>query len=194
MTAARRLHGDTRGSAAMQFALTVPAMLMVITGLGEMAFQGYVQSVLTGAVQKAGRDSTLEGNNSQAQTDAIDAVVKTAVGQLVPAATFVSTRMTYGDYASIKGEPFVDKNGNGVCDNGESYIDTNANKQYDLNPGVAGQGNAGDTTQYSMKVTYHRLFPVGLLGWSPTVQLSATTLLKNQPYNTQSNDDLVRTC
>jgi hypothetical protein len=46
-----------------------------------------------------------------------------------------------------------------------------------------------------MTATYPRLFPVaGLLGWPKTQTISATTLLKNQPYATQTTTANVTVC
>lgn len=189
----RRLVLDRRGSPAVEFAIVAPVMLMLMMGLGELAFQDYVQAVLTGAVQKAGRDSTIQGNAQQ--TDAIDAPVKTAVKALVPTATFTSVRANYDNYASMAGEPFTDSKYpntssgtyDGICDHGESYTDVNGNSHYDLDLSASGEGGASDIARYTMTVTYNRIFPIGRwVGWGNAVTLSATTLLKNQPYATQT--------
>ena len=175
--------------------MVAPVMLMLMMGLGEMTYQDYVQSVLTGAVQKVGRDSTIQGNATAAQSDALDAVVRKAVMALVPSATFVSSRSNFDNYAAIAGEPFTDSKYpnnasgtyDGICNHGESYTDVNSNGHYDTDLSQTGQGGAGDVTQYTMTVTYNRIFPIGTyMGWGRTVTLSATTLLKNQPYATQS--------
>lgn len=187
----RSLSDDRRGTAVLQFALVAPVLFTLLMGLAELAFQNYVQSVLTGAVQKAARDSTIQGNADQ--TAAIDNVVQTLVKRLAPAATFVSTRSNYDNYASIAGEPFTDSKYpntsagtfDGICNHGEPYVDVNGNGQYDLDLSSSGQGGANEVTQYTMAVTYRRLFPVGLFGWGKTVTLTASTIFKNQPYATQ---------
>lgn len=185
-----RLRADVRGSPALQFALVLPVMLMLIMGLGELTFQTYVQSVLTGAVQKAGRDSTIQGASTQ--TDTIDAAVQAVVQRVVPSGTFTSTRANYDNYSAIAGEPFTDSpypsssgTYDGVCNHGETYVDVNNNGHYDLDLSTSGQGGANDVTKYTMTVTYRRLFPVGFIGWSQNARLSATTILKNQPYASQ---------
>lgn len=191
-----RLVADRRGGAAEEFALVAPVLLVLIMGLGDLAFQEYVQAVLTGSVQKAGRDATIEGNATQ--TAAIDAKVTATVSKLVPSATFTSTRANYDTYADIAGEPFTDSRYpndatgtlDGICDHGESYTDVNGNGRYDSNLGASGQGGANDVTKYTMTVTYNRLFPLGaLIGWGKTVTLTATTILKNQPYATQTTNN-----
>jgi len=92
-------------------------------------------------------------------------------------------------------EPFTDSNGNGVRDPGECFTDENGNGSWDQDPGAAGQGGASAVTVYTMTATYPRLFPVaGLLGWPKTQTISATTLLKNQPYATQTTTANVTVC
>ena len=169
-------------------------MLMVMMSLGDLAFQGYVQSVLSGAVQKAARDSTIQGNATSIQSTQIDLAVKNVLSRLVPSATFSSSRSNFDNYAAIAGEPFTDTRFpdnnagtlDGVCNHNESYVDVNSNGRYDLNLGNDGQGGANDVTKYSFTVTYRRLFPIPLVGLDPMVTISTTTILKNQPYATQS--------
>lgn len=181
-----RLRGDARGATLVEFAIVTPVMLSLIMGLGELAYQGYVQSVLTGSVQKAGRDSTIQGNGSQ--TAQIDTVVMQAVWTVAKNATYTSTRKSYASFGQIAPEPFVDSNHNGQYDAAtECFTDTNGNGSWDADPGITGQGNASDVTVYSINISYKRLFPVfGLIGMSPTAALNATTTLKNQPWATQT--------
>ena len=199
----RCLAADDRGSPAAEFAIVLPVMLILMMGLIDLAVQGYVEAVLTGAVQKAGRDSTIQGNATQTAT--IDANVKAAVKAVAANATFTSTRTNFDTYGTIAGEPFVDSKYpatssgvyDGICNHGESYTDLNGNSRYDLDTSATGQGGANDVTRYTMTVTYNRLFPIAsMIGWGRTVTLTATTLLKNQPYATQSvnTGTIARTC
>lgn len=184
---------DRRGSPAVEFALIFPVAITLMLGLGDLAFQGYLQSVLTGAVQKAGRDSTIQGNATQ--TDAIDQKVINAVKSISPAATFVASRQNYDNYGAIGPEPYTDTNHNGVRDPGECYSDVNGNGSWDADPGSSGEGGASDVTLYKMTVVYPRLFPFAwLIGWSNSVTVSATTILKNQPYQTQVTTTVVSKC
>ena len=183
----RRLRWDDRGIAMVEFAFVAPVMVIVLMGMGEVLYQPYLQSVLTGAVQKAGRDSTIEDSVYSDEAMArIDARVMSAVRDVAKTATFQSRRESYSSFSLIKPEYFVDSNSNGVRDNNECFDDVNGNGGWDARPGRTGQGGADDITAYTMTVTYHRLFPVmGVLGWSPTQTVSAQTLLKNQPYQGQ---------
>jgi len=182
---ASRLLRDQRAAPAVEFAMILPATLLLVLGFGDLVYQAYLESVLTGAVQKAGRDSTIQGNATQ--TDQIDQKVIDAVKAAAPRATFVSSRENYDNYSEIGPEPFTDTNHNGIRDTGECYSDVNGKSQWDSDPGTAGQGGANDVTYYKMKATYPRLFPMAwLIGWSQSVTISASTILKNQPYATQT--------
>ena len=178
----RRLLANTRGGAAIEFALVAPVMLLLGMGLLEFSYQGYMQAVLTGSVQKAGRDATIQG----ATAATIDAGVLTAVQRINAKAAFTPgypLRKSYADYGYISAEPFTDTNGNGQYDQGECFTDVNNNGVWDADPGNSGLGGADETVVYTVSVTYTRPFPVYVwLGFGSTATITATTVLKNQPY------------
>lgn len=187
------LRDDRRGAVLVEFAILTPVMLVMLMGLGDMLYQVYTQSILNGELQKAARDSGIEGGATNTAT--IDAKVQTMVKKIAPGATFTSTRKSYDTFSEVAPEPFTDSNGNGVRDPGECFTDENGNGTWDQDPGAAGQGGASAVTVYTMTATYPRLFPVaGLLGWPTTQTVSATTLLKNQPYATQTTTANVTVC
>ena len=190
-----RLGGDRRGTTVIEFAIISPVMMLLIMGLGDILYQEYAQSILNGALQKAGRDSSIQGGG--AVTGTIDAKVVAMVGSIMqspvqscPATasgTWCSTRENYDTFTEVAPEPFTDNDHDGLCDHGEPFTDENANGVWDADPGLSGQGGANDVTLYTMTITYPRLFPVAkLMGTSTTQTITATTLLKNQPYATQT--------
>lgn len=185
MARLRSLRRDTRGATIVEFALVSPVMILMMMGLGDLGYQVYAQSILNGAMQKAGRDSSIQGGANS--TAAIDAKVTAMVKNIANNATIVFTRKNYDSFSVIKPEPFTDTNSNGVRDAGECYTDINGNGQWDSDPGETGQGGANDVTVYTATVTYPHLFPVtGLFGWPSTQTITASTLLKNQPYASQT--------
>jgi hypothetical protein len=190
---AARLRGDARGVTVTEFAIVLPVMMTLLMGMGDLLYQNYVQSVLNGAMMKAGRDSSLEQN---AQTGAdLDAKVAAIVKVVANQATFTSERRSYASFSLVKPETFIDTNRNGIRDPGECYDDVNGNKQWDADPGILSQGGANDVTKYTMWVTYPRLFPVaGLFGWPSNLTIRSTTLLKNQPYRTQTVAEVKQIC
>lgn len=191
--ALRSLRRDRRGATLVEFAIVCPVMLLLMMGLGDMLYQIYAQAVLNGAVQKAARDSGIEGG--AANTATIDGQVSSIVGKVVGNATFVATRKSYDSFSEVAPEPFTDTNGNGIRDAGECFTDENGNGTWDADPGLAGQGGAGAVTLYTVTATYPHIFPVGrLLGWTGSQVISASTLLKNQPYATQTTNANVTVC
>ena len=189
----RRLARDERGATIIEFALVAPVMLLLIMGLGELMFTIYAQSILDGAIQKAGRDSAIQGGGDRA--GAIDTRVMDQMREIMRDATYTSTRRSYNNFSSVKPERFTDGNGNSRRDPGECFDDINGNRQWDVDPGFASQGGASDVTRYTIVVTYTRPFPVTtLLGWSSKATLTGQTLFKNQPYATQSSQTVTSVC
>ncbi len=188
-----RLGADTRGATMLEFALLAPVLIGLIMGLGDLMFQTYVQAILDGEMQKAGRDSSLEDNASG--NSAIDAKVQDAIRLIAKDAKFYPKRDYLASYALNKPEAIYDKNNNGILDRGECFDDVNGNGIRDLDPARSGQGGADDITRYTMRVVYTRPFPVAkLLGFSPTLEVSSTTLLKNQPYKNQTVFTIPKVC
>lgn len=190
---------DRSGVAAMEFGLVAPIMALFMMGIGDLLYGIYAQSILIGAVQKAGRDATLQQNSGSTATNAIDAAVMTMVRSVAPAATYSSTRENYTTFSLVdKPEPFTDSTTTGtvgVRDPGECYSDINGNGQWDADGSRTGVGGASDVAQYTITVTYPRIFPVAkLLGWGANATITAQTLLKNQPYNAQTTPTIQTIC
>lgn len=184
----RNLLLDRRGVTIVEFAIVAPVMLLLIMGMCDLTYRGYLQAVLSGTMQKAGRDSTIEGNDTEDAGKAIDAKVMVPIRAIAGKATYVSTRKSYSTFGAIAPEPFKDANKDGIYQPlTECFTDMNGNKKRDTDPGIIGQGGASDVVVYTMTVTYPRLFPLAKMLGFPAMQIiSATTILKNQPYKDQS--------
>lgn len=191
----RSIAGDRRAATIIEFAIITPVMLLLVMALGDLLYQEYAQSILNGALQKAGRDSSIQGGADSVAT--IDAKVVGMVSSIMrtpaqscpstAAGTWCSKRTNYDTFTAVAPEPFTDNDSDGLCNHGEPFTDINANGRWDADPGAVGQGGANDVTLYTITITYPRLFPVaGLMGASSTQTITASTLLKNQPYASQS--------
>jgi Flp pilus assembly protein TadG len=193
---AARVLADRRGATIADFAVVLPVMLVVILGLSDLTYQAYVQAVLTGAMQKAGRDSSLQDNSTTTAGATIDQQVMNQVWSVAKGATWQSSRKSYAQYGYITPEPYEDINNNGVYDpTVDCFTDLNGNRSRDLDPGLTGQGGANDVVVYTMTIRYTRLSPIGsIIGWSQTPTATATTILKNQPYATQTSAVATRVC
>ena len=187
------LREDRRGATVMEFALVAPVMLLLLMGLLDLSYRLYVQSILSGAMQQAGRAAALESGPG-ALADIDDKVVAN-VREVARNLTWESSRKAFSDYAKIGPEKFLDANSNGVRDPGECYSDVNNNKQWDADPGKSGIGGAKDSVVYKMTIRYPRVFPIAsLMGGSTEQEISSTTILKNQPYNSQNTAAPVTRC
>ncbi len=175
---------DIRGSAAVEFALIAPIMLMTIYGMFDIGHAQYTRALLEGTVEKASRSATIEG----AKTSVIDARVSAAIRQIAPGALITFKRTALADFSDLGlPEDFDDINKDGTCNDNEPFEDANGNNSYDLDRGKIGNGAARDVILYQVDVSYKRILPIGrLLGQSNTMTMNAATVLRNQPFGVQN--------
>jgi Flp pilus assembly protein TadG len=191
----RRLRGDTRAVTVVEFAIVTPVLMLLLLGLFDLLYQRYVQTVLDGAVIKAGRDSSLEVSSSENAGKKLDAAVQKVVATVAADATIRSERRSYATFAAMKPEPFRDANGDGLRQRGECYDDINGNGRWDADPGIKSQGGANDVTRYTVWITYPRLFAASaIVGGEKTNTVSSSTILKNQPYRVQQRIEVKSIC
>lgn len=182
------IRNDQSGATIIEFAIIAPVLIAFFMFLFDAGFNLYARAILSGEVNAAGRASTLE-TASQTVLDDLDGFVAGQVRKLIPHGQISFERVAYNNYgiAQSKAEPFVDTNQNGICDNGETFVDYNFNGQHDADAGRAGGGGARDVAVYTVTVRYPRIFPIDkLIGLDPNVEISATTLLRNQPFDSQT--------
>ncbi|KEO91476.1 dihydrolipoamide acetyltransferase [Erythrobacter longus] len=180
------LRSDENGATLVEFAIVAPVLMMVIMGIFDMGHTQYTSALMNGAMQKAGRDLTLQ--SAGATESAVDAAVVNQVTSVVPASAEIElVKLSHYEFEDIgEEEEYTDDNGDGECNNNEPFIDYNNNGVWDDNRGTAGLGGAKDAVLYTVNVSYDRLFPMaGLAGLPEKVELSASTVLRNQPYAEQ---------
>lgn len=179
---ARRLAADRRGATLVEFAMISPVLLLALMGMFDLGYNLYTNALLQGSIQKAARNSTIEGaGGAQA---AIDDEVSRAVRALVPNSTMAFSRKAYSDFSDVgRPEDFSDVDGDGTCNDGEPFEDANGNGRWDANRGNDGFGGARDAVLYEVRVNYPRPFPLWrLVGQPETFTMTARTVLRNQPY------------
>jgi Flp pilus assembly pilin Flp len=193
----RHLIADRSGATLVEFAFVAPILIMMIMGIFDMAHTQYTSALLNGAMQKAGRDMTLENAGSQQANN--DERVRQQVLTVLPAGAEVEfKRLSHFDFSDI-GEPeeVIEPapTANRRCDPGETYIDDNDNGRWDPDRGQVGNGGARDAVLFTAEVSYDRLFPMDqLIGLPGRVQLRATTVLRNQPFDEQDRSTDTRPC
>jgi Flp pilus assembly protein TadG len=187
----RSLRDDPSGVTVVEFALVAPVLCLVLLGAFDVSHTLYARAALQGIVQKTARDSTLESSAVAEQQAALDTKVKDQVTALANNATITISRRFYRSFseaAAARAEVFTDTNSNGRCDAGEPFEDVNRNNVWDPDGADAGQGGAKDATLYTVTMSYPRFFPVyKLVGGSDTTRISASTVLRNQPYGEQGS-------
>lgn len=187
----RSLRRDDRGTAITEFALTAPLFLLILMGIFDYSWQMYGKQVLSGAVAKAARAATLEGN-SGTQT-ALDTAVRNKVHNVFADANVTFTRKAYDSYDEI-GDPenYTDSNKNGRYDTGECYQDVNGNHNWDSDRGQNGNGGAEDVVVYTASMQITRILPVWtMLGQPQSTTIKASTVLRNQPYAAATSTNVV---
>jgi Flp pilus assembly protein TadG len=200
-TTAARIKQDERGATLVEFGIVAPVMCLLLVGAFDFAHTLYARAVLQGAVQKAARDSALETGAEETRQDTLDQKVITQARSLARNATVTISRRYYrsfSDAAAAKAETWTDTNLNGKCDAGEPYQDANLNSTWDRDGGDSGQGGAKDAVLYTATMVYPRMLPLkGFIpGINNTITLTASTVLKNQPYGDQQSyaEPVVRNC
>lgn len=170
---------DRRGAAAMEFAIVAPVFVTLMVGAYDVVHMEYARSVLSGAVERAGRVGALESGG----VEAADAIVEAEIAPVLPGYDIDSERTSYYDFADIdQPEPFQDGNDNDVCDDGETYSDRNNNDQWDADAGNVGNGGANDVVVYTVSVSYPPLFKIPVAGLDHNRTLTAKTIHRNQPF------------
>lgn len=185
---------DIRGAALVEFAIIVPVVAMLLLGSIEFGLNVYLRAVLEGAMQQAGRNSSLQ--SAQTGQSAIDTFVRDRVQTILPNATVTFTRQNYYTFSTVgRPEDFTDSNSNGVHDSTECFQDANGNGVWDADAARTGLGGANDVVEYTATVNYQSIIPGGAaLGLSPTTTIKATTILRNQPFATQATWTTTQVC
>lgn len=188
----RPLRQDERGATIMEFGLIAPSLIIMLMGALDFGHTLYMQSVLQGTVQKAARDGTLQtsAGSSDEMRHSIDQVVRRQLSTLHKSAKIDISRRFYRTFTEAKAqarEEFTDTNGDGICNDGEPFDDRNSNGVRDLD-GADSVNNASarDNIVYTVTISYPRMFPIDqMLGGDGTTTLTARTVLANQPYGAQ---------
>ncbi|MFN3988814.1 MAG: TadE/TadG family type IV pilus assembly protein [Erythrobacter sp.] len=192
---ARRIKREEDGVTLTEFGLVAPILFLMLTGIFDMAHGVYTTALVNGAMQAAARDLTIEG--ATLRETQLDQNVLDQVRAVVPNnATVTLGKKTYAEFNDVgRPEDFTDTNNDGICNNGEPFVDVNGNNQWDADRGRAGLGGARDVMLYTVRVSYPRLFPIyNFIGLPQNATISGSTVLRNQPFDEQTRTSTVRNC
>lgn len=189
----RTLCSDTSGTYTVEFALSFPVLAMLLLGGFDLGYQTLKQSTLNGAVRDAARNAiTKSAGCSQDRSERIEAEIRKAMAAYNIDADSVTVEVrSYADGFGAVGKPeplITDLNGNGRYDPGDSYTDINGDGQWSEDQGRLGDlGGPGDVVVYRAEVRSPNLFlKLPLLGGKEWITLSASTVVRNEPYECES--------
>lgn len=174
------------GASAVEFALISPVLILFVIGIIEISLMMLTQNIMESATFSAsrlGKTGYVESGMTREQT-IIQELNDRASGLLDTGLVTISS-LVYDDFGDVgQPEPFVDANHNGVRDIGENYTDENGNGQYDSDIGASGTGAAGEVVVYTVTYPWHIATPImsAILGTNGTFNLTARTVVKNEPF------------
>jgi Flp pilus assembly protein TadG len=180
-----RLWGDRRGASILEFAIVCMPLMVMMFGLFALGYRQYVAVQLQDALDQAARMVTIGTSTTAAE---LTAIVKTKIDPVAANATVAVVPTSYNKFDRVaKAEPITtDTAPLGIYNAGDCFSDINGNGRWDADAGKAGTGGSDDVVLYTATASYPELVPMkGLLGWDPNEIVTATTMLKNQPYASQ---------
>lgn len=180
----RRIRACERGSPALEFALVLPVLLLTTVGTIEMAINLFIGSSIESAVLEASRYGITGGDDgTTTRAERVLEIVKDRTYGLLDMTKVDLDTLVYDSFDNIgKPEPWVDANGNGAWDAGESYTDVNGNAQWDADMGEAGLGGPDAIVVYRVSYDWGIVTPMvqQLLGNS--VHHESSVAVRNEPY------------
>ncbi len=180
------LSEDARGGAAVEFALALPLLVLLVIGIFEFAVLLLSQSLLQAAASEAARTGiTGAADAGLSREESIRRVVARIAGRLVPPERVELTTLVYPSFESIgRPEPFTDVNGNGRFDAGEPFHDVNGNGRWDADMGRPGLGGPNDVVLYRLSYEWRPMTALfrGILPDGGRVELRAAFPVRNEPF------------
>lgn len=161
----RRLRGDRRGNAVVEFAIIAPVFLLLVIGVIDMAFLHLTQAVLDQATRHAARliatgQVQLGGGAAMFKSD-----LCTRAAMLIPCNALQTNVQAYSSFSAIVTPPKLDAKGN---------LGTQQ-----FNPGTAGD-------EVLVQVLYPRPFlstwVAQVTGRGTTAAVISTTVFQNEQY------------
>jgi hypothetical protein len=167
-----------RGTSAVEFAMLLPVLCLVIMGALEIGYRIYAISVSNGAIRQAARMAST-GGFTGAQ---IDAHVVDQIHKFRRDANVQIVKKSYSDFTGV-GLPEPVTSGS-IASGTYCFEDVNNNGTRDDDQGTSGLGGAEDVIYYEVSATYPTLFKFSekMLRFSPTTKVTLNTIVSNEPF------------
>jgi Flp pilus assembly pilin Flp len=190
-SALRRFSSAETGAAAIEFALALPPLIMLIIGMFEVAVVMFMSTSVENGLREASRYGITgdEPTGMTREEQILKIIEDNSFGMLDPATTHI-TFMTYDSFQDVgQPEPFTDTPApspkhNGKYDPGEGFEDLNGNGKWDEDRGIVGVGNSGEVVRYKVTYEWHLMTPLlsDMLGKNGVFHMSASVVVRNEPY------------
>ncbi len=183
-----RLNRDQEGATLMEFGLIAGPLIVLLLGIMEIGYQGYIDTLSKSVMHKVARQASVGGKTE----DDIKADVIKGLGPLLLKNATVDVKVrSYFEFTNI-GKPeklTTDLNGDGNLDSGDCYLDGNDNGVFDVNTGSIGTGGPDDIVNYEITINSPRIFPLAsMFGGSKRMTSYNATAVRNQPFGSQVAD------
>jgi Flp pilus assembly pilin Flp len=181
-----RFRASEEGATAVEFAIISPVLIFITFAIIETGIAFAADILLKNATYDAARTGRTGFVSEKSTQDAtVKQKIRSEAGVIMDADKLVIKSLSYKGFDVLKKpEPFIDKNGNGVRDNGENFTDVNGNGVYDKDQGASGYGGTAQVVIYTVTYpwTFHTPLLNRLIGNNGTVELTATAVVQNEPY------------
>jgi hypothetical protein len=191
----RRFGRCREGASALEFALVLPPLCLLLVGMFEVGALMFTQSTMEGGLREAARFG-MTGRlvaDPEGRKEQILALIDEHTLNFVDmetATVTVSPHGSFGDSGDEAGpEPYTDADDSGSYDEGEDYTDLNGNSEWDATRDDPGQ--AGEVVEYMVEYDYAPMtgFMSEILGGEDgVVHLTASIVLRNEPWVDVSDD------
>jgi len=189
----RRIGRDESGATIVEFAMILPALCVLLLGIFELGYRSYAASIVQGALHEAARMATVGG----VPMNTIDQRVRTRLSNFASHGTVETETTSYYNFSGVSQAEEItsDTAPFGEYNTGDCYLDANRSGSWEADQGSDGQGGSEDIVRYQVSLTVPRIVPVGaFLGWSDEQTITASTVLRNQPYAGRNSPVTVPTC
>lgn len=179
----RALWRDIGGVSALEFALILPAMLLVFFGIIEVAVVFFIGATLESSVSQAARFGITGGETGAGRVERVREIVAARTYGLIDMDAIMIDTLVYEGFADIgRPEPFTDQNGNGVHDAGEPFTDVNGTGHWEADMGRAGLGDPSDVVVYRLRHSWGIMTPLiaDILGES--IEHVSSVAVRNEPF------------
>lgn len=180
---------DRRGITAIEFAVTVPVLVLMAMAAVEFGMIMFVTSLMEGGLREASRYG-VTGREFPGVTraDHIVKIVKEHTLGFVDMNKADLKTIVYPSFSSIgKGESYIDGNGNNAYDVGETFTDANKNGAWDSDAGSAGAGGSGQVVVYRISYPWKLITPYAeaIVGAGGVLPIHASIAVRNEPWESK---------